>query len=136
MDIDSSLNMILKNTLSQLLVRREEMRPISFVVRAFEVFRRQLIGEVDLAIRVGPHSFTITFKVMDINPTYNCLLGRPWIHVVGVVTSTLHQKLKFMFEDKLVIVSGEEDFLINELSSFRYVETKEGITEVPFHFLE
>lgn len=72
---------------------------------------------------------------MDINPAYNCLLGRSWIHVVGAVTSTLQQKLKFMFEDKLVIVCGEEDLLVSELSLFRYVETEEGIAEVSLHCL-
>lgn len=73
---------------------------------------------------------------MDINPTYICLLGRPWIHAAETMTSTRHQKLKFMFKDKLVIVCGEEDLLVSELSWFQYVETEEGITEVPFHCLK
>lgn len=73
---------------------------------------------------------------MGIHHAYSCLLGRPWIHVVGVVTSTLHQKLKLLFEDKFVIVYGEDAFIISELSSFRYVEIKEGIVEVPFQGLD
>lgn len=64
------------------------------------------------------------------------MLGRTWIHVVGAVTSTLHQKLKFMFKDKLVIVCGEENLLVSELSLFRYIETKKGITKVRIHCLE
>lgn len=48
----------------------------------------------------------------------------------------MHQKLKFLFEDKIVIICGEEDFIISELSSFKYVETKEGITEVPIQSLD
>lgn len=47
----------------------------------------------------------------------------------------LHHKLKFMFRYKLVIVHGEKDFVISELSSFQYVETEKGITEVPFEIL-
>lgn len=35
-----------------------------------------------------------------------------------------------------MIVYGEEDFMISKLSSFRYVETEEGITEVPFQCLD
>lgn len=112
------------------------MRASALVVRSFDGSRRQVIGEVDLAIRVGPYLVTITFQVMDINPTYSCLLGGPWIHVAGVVNSTLHQKLNFIFEDKLVIICGEEGLLINELSSFWYVKTEKGIIEVPFHCLE
>ncbi|KAA3468973.1 spindle pole body component 110-like protein [Gossypium australe] len=34
------------------------------------------------------------FLVMDIKPSYNCLLGRPSIYSVGAVPSSLHQKLK------------------------------------------
>lgn len=71
-----------------------------------------------------------------ISSAYNFLLGRPWIHAVDAVTFVLHQKLKFLFEDKLLIVCGEEDFIISELSSFRYVETEEGIAEVPFQGLD
>lgn len=112
------------------------MRASALIVRAFDGSRRQVISEIDLPIWVGPHLFTIMFQVIDINPTYNCLLWRPWIHVSGAVTSMLHQKLKFMVEDKLVIIYGKEDLLISELSSFRYVKIDEGAREVPFHYLE
>lgn len=134
-DIDSSLNVMPKGTLSQLQVKGPEIRANVLIFRAFDGSRRQFIGKVNLPICVGPHQFTTTFQVMDINLAYNCLLGRPWIHVVRAVTFTLHQKLKFMFEDTLVIVCDEEDLLVSMLSSFKYVETKEGINEIPFHCL-
>ena len=63
---------------------------------------------------------------MDIIPAYNCLLGRPWIHEVGVVASTLHQKLKFMHEGKVFIINGEQALLISHLSSFSVVEDDEA----------
>ncbi|KAI5402474.1 hypothetical protein KIW84_050191 [Lathyrus oleraceus] len=59
---------------------------------------------------------------MDIQPAYSCLLGRPWIHVVGAVTSTLHQKLKYELEGQIVTVCGEEDIFVSHLSTFKYVE--------------
>jgi hypothetical protein len=55
---------------------------------------------------------------MDIYPAYSCLLGRPLIHSAGAVTSTLHQKLKFLADDKLVVVEGEEDIVVSHLASF------------------
>lgn len=91
---------------------------------------------MDLSVCLGPHQFTTTFQVMNIHPDYSCLLGRLWIHVIGAITSILHQKLKFMFGDKLVIVCDDDDFMISELSSFWYVKIKEGIIEVPFHYLD
>ncbi|XP_050909780.1 uncharacterized protein LOC127123622 [Lathyrus oleraceus] len=135
-DTSSSLNVLPKATLSQLQFKRPEMRTNAFIVRAFDGSQRQVIWEVDLPICLRPHQFNITFQVMDINLAYSCLLDRPWIHAAGAVTSMLHQRLKFLIDDKLVIVYGEEDLLIRELSSFRYVETDEGIVEIPLHCLE
>lgn len=112
------------------------MRTSALIVRAFDGSRRQVIGEVNLPIYVGPHQFHITFQFMDINPAYSCLLGRPWIHVDGAFTSMLHQRLKFLIDVKLVIVYGEEDMLVSEHSSLRYVETDEGIIEILLHYLE
>ncbi|XP_050878511.1 uncharacterized protein LOC127082315 [Lathyrus oleraceus] len=98
-DTGSSLNVLPKSILSQLQFKGPKMRSITLIVRAFDGSRRHLIGEVDLPIYVGPHEFSITFQVMDINPTYSCLLGKPWIHAAGAVTSTLHQRLKYLIDD-------------------------------------
>ena len=80
-----------------------------------------MIRDVDLPITVGPHEFKVTFQVMDIQASYSCLLGRPWIHEAGAVTSTLHQKLKFVSHGKLVTVSGESALLVSHLSAFSYI---------------
>ena len=81
-----------------------------------------MIGKVDLLMKIGPCLFQITFQVMDIHPAYSCLLGHPWIHEVGAVTTTLHQKLKIVKNGKLVIVGDEKAMLVSYLSSFSYVD--------------
>ena len=91
-------------------------------MKAFDGSRKTLIGEVDLAIKIRPCLFQITFQVMDIHPAYSCLLGRMWIHEAGAVTLTLHQKLKFVKNGKLVIVGGEQAMLVSHLSSFSYID--------------
>ncbi|XP_070037173.1 uncharacterized protein [Nicotiana tomentosiformis] len=35
------------------------------------------------------------FQVIDTDMAYNMILGRPWIHDMDVVSSTLHQVIKF-----------------------------------------
>ncbi|XP_073221270.1 uncharacterized protein [Cicer arietinum] len=112
------------------------MRPSPMVVRAFDGSRREVMGEIDLPVQIGPVTFEITLHVMDIVPAYSCLLGRPWIHYAGVVPSTLHQKLKYMINDQLVIVSGEGDLLVSNLSTTPYVETTKDALETAFQTLE
>ena len=81
------------------------------VVRAFDGTKRKFLGNIKLPIQVGPCIFDSEFIVMDINPSYNYLLGRPWIHMANAVPSTLHQKVKFMVEKSLIIVIVEEDMI-------------------------
>ncbi|RDY10313.1 hypothetical protein CR513_05181, partial [Mucuna pruriens] len=72
------------------------------------ILQSKVMGEITLPIRTGPTTFDITFQVMDIRPAYNFLLGRPWIHVGGVVPSSLHQKVKFTADGQLISVMGEK----------------------------
>ena len=133
-DTGSSLNVMAKTTLDQLSYQGTPMRRSGVVVKAFNGSRKSIIGEVDLPITIGPHLFQITFQVMDIQTAYNCLLGRPWIHEPGAVTFTLHQKLKFVKNGKLVTVVGEEDLLVSHLSAFSFIGTG-NIDGTPFQSL-
>ena len=112
-DTGSSLNVLPKSTLTKMSYQGPPMRQSGVVVKAFYGSRKTVIGEVDLPVKIGPSDFQITFQVMDIHPSYSCLLGRPWIHEAGVVTSTLHQKLKFVKNKKLVVVEGEKALLVS-----------------------
>ena len=72
---------------------------------------------------------------MDIVPAYSCFLGKSWIHEARVFTSTLHQKLKFVREGKVVIINGEQALLISHLSSFNIVEADEAAVGTQFQDL-
>ena len=80
--------------------------------------------------------FNVEFQVMDISPSYNCLLRRPWIHIAGVVPSTLYQKIKFVTEGQLISIAVEEDMIVATLSGTPYVETDEKAMECSFRSLE
>lgn len=130
----SSLNVLPKSTMSIISYQGAPMRYIGVIVKAFDDSRKTVIGEVDLPVKIGTINFQITFQVMDVHPTYSCSLGRPWIYEAGAVTSTLHQKLKFVKNDKLVVVGGEKALLVSHLSSFTYVDAEEEV-RTPFQDL-
>ncbi|XP_058751635.1 uncharacterized protein LOC131624732, partial [Vicia villosa] len=134
-DTGSSLNVMPKSTLAKLSYGGTPMRFSNVIVKAFDGSKKSVVGEVDLPIGIGPFVFKITFQVMDIFPAYSCLLGRPWIHEAGAVTSTLHQKLKFVKDGKMVVVNGEQALLISHLSSFRTIEADEVVIGTAFQAL-
>src|SRR3954469_1307440 len=116
-----------KSTLSRLSFKDYPLRKRHVIVKAFDGSRKSVFGEVDLSITIGPQKFKITFQLMDIPSQYSCLLGRPWIHEAGAITSTLHQKLKFIKNDKLITVCGERALIVSNLSSFSDIEPKEVV---------
>ena len=115
---------------------RSYMKHTKTVVRAFDGTRREVTGEIEIEVQIGPCTFNVEFQVMDILPSYNYLLGRSWIHITGVVPSTLHQKIKFVTEGQLVCVSVEKDMFAMTSSGALYVKTDEKAMECSFKSLE
>jgi len=64
-DNGSSLNVMPKATLDKLPRERSHMRPSSMIVRAFDGSRREVIGEIELPIQVGPCTFEVIFQVIN-----------------------------------------------------------------------
>ena len=114
-DTGSTLNVLPKKALDRLDCEGLTLKPSNIVVRSFDGSKRVLYGEVYIPIKVGTQTFYSTFYVMDIRPSYSCLLGRPWIHNSGAVTSTLHQMLKYPTKGKIIIVCCTPKFALSFL---------------------
>jgi hypothetical protein len=66
-DTGSSLNVMPESTLRQLSHHGISLRGSNYLVKAFDGSCKDVLGEVDLPITIGPETFQITFQVMDIN---------------------------------------------------------------------
>ncbi|XP_039043314.1 uncharacterized protein LOC120182393 [Hibiscus syriacus] len=106
-DNGSALNVRPLVTLKKLTIDCMHMKNCQNIVRAFDRTKKEVLGKTDIPFTIGPSIYEVEFLVMDIMPTYNYLLGRPWIHQAGVVPSTLHQKIKFVMEGRLVCFNVE-----------------------------
>ena len=99
------------STLSRLPIDLSNMKKSQMVVWVFDRIKMEVLRNIELLIQVGPCTFDSEFIVMDINPSYNCLLRRPWIHMASAVPSTFHQKVKFVMKKNLITVAAEEDMI-------------------------
>ncbi|GKV24308.1 hypothetical protein SLEP1_g33935 [Rubroshorea leprosula] len=111
-DNGSALNVIPLTVLEQLKVDDFHINQCSMMVCAFDGTKRNVVRKIELLVEIGPLTFDVDFFVMDISPTFNKLLGRPWIHIAEALPSTLHQKVKYIVNGLLVIVNGEEKHVI------------------------
>ncbi|XP_065632803.1 uncharacterized protein LOC136068904 [Quercus suber] len=53
------------------------------------------LGMVRLPVQTGSDMVEVDFIVVDAFSPYTAILGRPWLHALGAVSSTLHQKVKY-----------------------------------------
>ena len=48
------------------------------------------------------------FIVVDAYSPYTAIVARPWLHTLGAVSSTLHQKVKYLFGDQVKELVGNQ----------------------------
>ena len=49
----------------------------------------------------------VDFIVVDTYSPYTAIVGRPWLHTLGAVSSTLHQKVKYSSKGQIKEILGE-----------------------------
>ncbi|XP_040952819.1 uncharacterized protein [Gossypium hirsutum] len=135
-DNGSALNVMPLDTLSKMPIDMSYLRPCHSTVKAFDGTRWEVIGKIQIPLEVGICAYDIEFQVMDITPSYNFLLERPWIHSTGAVPSSLYQKVKFIMDSRLITVAGEEDIIASISVDAPYIEVSKGTIECSFHSFE
>ncbi|XP_077232414.1 uncharacterized protein LOC143869738 [Tasmannia lanceolata] len=115
-DNGSALNICPLSTAATLGFGPGDFIPSEQGILAYDGTRRDVIGTLATEIQIGGEDFDIEFQVLDIKASFLLLLGRPWLHKVGVIPSTLHQKLKFVHNNRVVTVKGDPDLEIGQIS--------------------
>jgi len=111
--------------LKEMSIDESHMKPSTMMAKAYDGSPRQIIGTLKVELYVGPQLFLVTFQVMDIHPSYSMLLGRPWIHAVGAITSSLHQCLRYIMNGMLVTVKAEETLSMIKNVAVPFIEVKD-----------
>ena len=65
-------------------------------------------GQIRLPVQVGTDVVEVDFIVMNAFSPYTAIMGRPWLHTLGVVSSTLHQKVKYPSGDQVLEIVGSQ----------------------------
>ena len=57
-----------------------------------------LRGQIRLPVQTGSEVVEVDFIMVDAYLPYTTIVARPWLHTLGAVSSTLHQKVKYPLE--------------------------------------
>ena len=55
-------------------------------------------GQIKLPIQTDSEIVKVDFILVDSYSPYTAIVARPWLHALGAVSSTLHQKVKYPSE--------------------------------------
>ena len=65
------------------------------------------LGTVTLLIHADLYNIITKFYVVDVKSSHNTILGRSWLHVMKVVTSTYHQMVWYPTPTRTADIRGD-----------------------------
>ena len=65
-------------------------------------------GQIRLPVQVGTDVVEVDFIVVDAFSPYMAIMGRTWLHTLGAVSSTIHQKVKYPSGDQVLEIVGSQ----------------------------
>ena len=94
MDQGSAVEIMYPNIYKELSLRAEDLTPYSSPLLSFEGKVIIPKGQIRLPMQTGSETVEVDFIVVDAYSPYTAIVARPWLHTLGAVSSTLHQKVK------------------------------------------
>ena len=82
-------------------LKAEDLTPYSFPLVSFEGKVIIPKGQVKLPVQTGSKVVEVDFIVVDAYSPYTAIVAKPWLHTLGAVSSTLHQKVKYPSEGQI-----------------------------------
>ncbi|XP_026416222.1 uncharacterized protein LOC113311623 [Papaver somniferum] len=106
-DTGSGVDVLFYRTFKTMGYEDVEMTHPTYNVHGFNKEITKPKGEIVMRILLGEVVTKITLCVIDIKSPYNMLLGRPWVHTIKVVASTLHQCIRFPIPSGIGEIKGD-----------------------------
>ena len=94
-DGGSAAEIMYPNLYKGLKLKQENLMPHSSPLISFDGKLVIPKGMIRLPIQTDPEIVEVNFIVVDTYSPYTAIVGRPWLHTLGVVASSLLQKVKF-----------------------------------------
>ena len=107
-DQGSAAEIMYPNLYKGLSLRAEDLTPYSSPLVSFEGKIIIPKGQIKLPMQTGSETVEVDFIVVDAYSPYTAIVVRPWIHTLGAVSSTLHQRVKYSSEGQIEEILGDQ----------------------------
>ena len=91
-----------------LSLRAEDLTPYSSPLVSFEGKVIIPKDQIRLPVQTGSETVEVDFIMVDAYYPYTAIVVRPWLHTLGAVSSTLHQKVKYPSDGQIEEIFGDQ----------------------------
>ena len=102
-DGSSAVEIMYLDLLKGLKLKPEDLMPYNSPLMSFD---GKLVTPKGLIRLLIQKIVEVNFIVVDTYSPYTAIVGRPWLHTLGAVASSLHQKVKFPSGDQIFEIQG------------------------------
>ena len=105
-DGGSAIKVMYPDLYKGLNLKLEDLMPYSSPLMSFDEKLVIPKGVNSLPIQTSPKIVEVNFIVVDTYFPYTAIVDRPWLHTLGAVASSLHQKVKFPSRNQVLEIRG------------------------------
>ena len=105
-DGGSAAEIMYPDLYKSLKLKPEDLLPYSSPLMSFDGKLVIPKGMIRLPVQTGPEIVEVNFIIIDTYSPYTAIVGKPWLHTLGAVASSLHQKVKFSSRDQVLEIRG------------------------------
>ena len=87
-------------------LKLEYLMPYSSLLMSFDGKLVIPKGMIRLPIQIGLEIVEVNFILVNTYSPYTAIVGRPWLHTLGAIASSLNQKVKFPPGDQVLEIHG------------------------------
>ena len=107
-DLGSAAEIMYPDLFKGLNLRTEDLTPYNSPLVSFEGKVIIPKGQIRLPVQTGSETVKVDFIVVDAYSPYTAIVARPWLHTLGAISSTLHQKIKYPSGGKIEEILGDQ----------------------------
>ena len=107
-DQGSAVEIMYPDLYKRLNLKSEDLTAYASLLISFEGKTVIQKGQIRLPIQTDSEVVEVDFIVVDSYSPYTAIVAKPWLHALGAVSSTLHQKVKYPFKGLVKEILGNQ----------------------------
>ena len=107
-DQGSAVEVMYPDLYKGLSLKQEDLSSYDYPLVSFEGKIVIPKGMIKLPVQTDSDVVEVNFIVVDAYSPYTAIVARPWIHALGAVPSTLHQKVKYSSGGQIKEIIGNQ----------------------------